>query len=128
MAVTDFQSMKADVVNRNILNTDFFAEEVTYSPTVGTPRAIDVKIAAAEDPAFTEAGDEEFQERVRVKVRRDATLGIDNPQLGDLLARSVTREPDRRPYVYSGEKPEISASHWVLIFSRHKSTGRSPTG
>lgn len=126
MGVTNFQSLKADVVNRNILSTEFFAEEVTYTPAGQAPRTVTAKVSG--EQAAAADVDEEFTERIRVKVRRDATLGIDAPNMGDLVTRSITREPDRRPYVFTGEKLEITPSHWVLVFGRTLNTGRSPTG
>lgn len=129
MTVTNFRSLKADVVNRNILSTDFFAEEATYSPTVGTPRSVTVKISAVVAADLEDTGDEEFEELIRVKVERSAS-GIDNPQLGDLLTRSVTVDNDRRPFTFRGNVPERSASgsHWVLMFGRNRHTGRAPRG
>jgi len=126
MAVTDFRSLKEEIVNDTILNTFWFAEEVRYTPVSGNARTITVKISQNQDAEFDDAGDEELRDRIEVKVRKDATLGISDPQLGDMLTRSVSRDSDRRPYVYSGEKPQITETHWTLMYWRHKRTGRSP--
>jgi hypothetical protein len=128
MTVTNFRTLKADIVDRTILSTDYFAEEVEYVPSNGTARTITVKISAKVELQEPNEGDERFEEMVRVKVKRDATDGIGSPELGDMITRSVTREPDRRPYVFTGHKEEVSESHWVLIFGRILDTGRSPAG
>lgn len=129
MAVTDFRSLKSDLVDRNILSTSYFAEESDYQPVFpGSSRTVTVKISAVQSADLEDAGDEELIERIRVKVSRDATTGIDNPQMGDLLTRSVTYDPDRRPYSFTGHKEEISETHWVLIFQRHFHTARGPRG
>jgi hypothetical protein len=128
MTVTNFRTLKADIVDRTILSTDYFAEEVEFLPANGQARTINMKISAKVELQEPNEGDERFEELARVKVKRDATEGIDSPRSGDMFTRSVTREPDRRPYVFFGHVEEESESHWVLIFGRILDTGRSPAG
>jgi len=101
---------------------------VTYNPTIGTPRTITAVVRQAREADLDDVGDEQLTDKLWVLCDRDATTGINEPQLGDLLTRSVTDDPDRRPYVFTGQKEDITASDWVLIFARTTNTGRSPTG
>lgn len=127
--VSHFQRLKAEIVDNLVLSPEFFGEEARYTPTLPRQeRTIACKITAVQQAELTDAGDEEFVERVRVKVARDPLTGIDEPQMGDLLNRSVTMDPDRRPFVYSGQVLERSLSHWVLMFQRNFPLGRGPRG
>lgn len=129
MAVTDFRSLKSDLVNRNILNTDYFAEELTFLPIDSQPRTIDAKVTRQGETEYADAGDEAELEIVRVFCRNDATLGISLPQLGDKLQRAASVEQDNRPYTFHEElRRESTDTHLVLLFARGKQTGRSPTG
>jgi len=129
MTVTNFRTLKADIINSTILSTDFFAESVTYTPAGGSPRTITAKVTIRGETEYSDAGDESELELVRVFCRRDATEGILAPQIGDTLQRSASVESDNRPYTFHEElRGESLDSHIVALFARGKQTARSPNG
>lgn len=125
MAVFDDDFAAAD----SMLDDAFGTKSVSYQPVFpGTARTISVSIHEAQEADTDDAGDEKLVERIWVLCDRDATTGIDNPQMGDLITRSVADDPDRRPYVFTGQKEDITQSSWVLVFARAMHVGRGPRG
>lgn len=97
------------------LNADDFAESCTYLPTAGGARTVSAN--CEEDSQDTEQ-----QQGLRriltlsVLVSRDSTTGIDDPKLYDGLRREGGAAEE--VYSFTGEKHELSANTWVLIFER----------
>lgn len=128
MEVTDFRSLRRELVNQNMLNTSYFAEQVTYRPELGGERTITVKISQQGETEYSDAGDEAELEIIRVFAFRDAILGVSDPRLGDQIQRAVTLEADARPYTFHEEaRGDSTDHHIVMLFARGRQTGKSPT-
>lgn len=103
------------------LNTDDFADSVTFYPKNGTPRTVVMLVDVRRDFRESEPG------LVTVEVAECRCLrdpnnaskgGVDNPQIGDGILLSTEADPSQRKFGYVGIATEISASDWVLHFSR----------
>jgi len=113
-----------------LMDEVFPPETLTYSPAriTGGGRSVSASVIGEQAADLTPEGDEDFDETLWVRVTRDSATGIEDPQMGDLVYRSTTVEPDRRPYVFVGTKSQITHDRWVLEFRRRMRTGRSPRG
>ena len=114
MTLKDLIASDRDAV---LLNSDEFAETVTYYPTGGSPR--NVVAVVQERGVYTESSDEaKFQRFIAAFVGRDPTNatkgGIDEPRLGDYIKRS-----DGSKYGFTGDIENIHDSSWWLTFVKN---------
>lgn len=70
MTVSDFRSLKADVIRRNILSEDYFAESITLVDSSG----VETAIVAKPNPERTEQRDGEFG--TEIVVTRDIFIDL----------------------------------------------------
>ncbi len=107
------------------MNTDDFAEDVTYYPAGGGASRT-VSAIVDEDGTFqTDDTGLARTEVIHVTVSRNrndettdgvAVGGIDNPQIGDCIRRE--NDPDDKGYSFSGDKEDVDEFCWVLIYKR----------
>jgi hypothetical protein len=74
-----------DFTNR-ILNTEHFADTVAYTPKGGSVRTITVQICGMHGGVRHESHQLTNERMVIVWCRRHATLGVNDPQIGDKIA------------------------------------------
>jgi hypothetical protein len=115
--VTLREQITADV-SSVFLNDEDFAETLIYKPACGGSRTITGVVD--EDGTYPElANEKDSIEFLSVFVSRDATNGIDNPQLGDRISRVIDGEGNEaKAYTYLGEKAEVDENAWTLKFTR----------
>ena len=128
----DFQTMKARVLQDVWLNTDFFAEEVTYTKMLcGTESTITVHIDVSTgvesglESERDETGREKRIERLMVLMANDSTTasgGEDLPAVGDTIKRAAAVDPEQIPFVYVGEHEYKSNIATRYTFERTKTT------
>jgi hypothetical protein len=117
MANTLKQQITADVAGV-FLDTDEFAEAVTYIPASGSEVSITV-IIEEEDEFLDEnqrAADHEF---IRVFTAL-TSAGIKYPTLGDAIKRSATEDEGQRLYGWTGQREDPERDSWWLVFRRTK--------
>lgn len=121
-----------DRVLRDVwLNTDFFAEQVTYRPVSGEDRTITVHIN--ESPEIdSDDLDLMVRDRLRILASRDTADENDKgyilyPAHGDQILRSVEKDSLQMPYVYSGESDGVRPEKWRLIFDRIRPKSQGPS-
>lgn len=68
-----------------LLDTDEFAESITYYPTGGEARSITVTVSRQDQRQDDQAHHRLQRESLFVLARDHATTGIDTPQLGDAV-------------------------------------------
>lgn len=117
MANTLKQQITADVPGV-FLDTDEFAESVTYIPDSGAESTITVIIEETDEFLDIE-GRSVFDEVILVFTSRDSS-GIADPVLGDGLKRSAAEDPSQRTYGYMGQKESPERDSWWLMFKRRK--------
>lgn len=112
-----------DTLNNFHLSSDWFGESVTYTPAGGVARSIDVFIEAEEQLQITDIDTEMSEETIKVKCSKDATTGINRPNIGDTIVRDVTADEDTRPFLFEGDYDQESRDHWQLMFRRKRLKG-----
>ncbi len=111
------QQITADVSDV-FLDTDEFAETVTYIPASGA--AVSITVVIEESDEFLDVeGRAVFDEVILVFTSRNSS-GIASPVLGDGLKRSATEDPEQRLYGYMGQKEDPERDSWWLMFKRRK--------
>lgn len=108
-----------------MLNTNDLAEVVTYCPGGGKSRSVTVIVDSVRESLIDDQGNEENEDSIHVTVLRDrshAKGGIDKPAIGDEVTRATAKDPDGRPYQFSGEIIYEYPSYWTLVFWRHQRT------
>ena len=115
MALT-FKDLQALDVSAVFLNTDEFAETVSYQPVAGAARSI---VADCEEELNTVDGPNGIYHQgvLRVMVKRDETLGIDDPRIGDGITRTI--DGNAVTFSYSGQFFECDEYAWTLVFIRN---------
>lgn len=127
MSRTFSDSLKADVANV-FVNTNEFAEVVSWQDRA---RALsDVNALIVNRPMRSVDGtkpaarrDVDGIERIAVIVSRDATATnslVRRPEIGETITRSADRDPDSRPWVYTGTCEVFNVARAVYIFERAK--------
>lgn len=111
----------AEDLENVFLNTDDFADSVTYCPKTGEVRTVVMLVDRRRD--FREdAQGLTHVEIAECRCLRDPTNatkgGVDNPQIGDSVLLPASEDAEQRKFSYSGIVTDISASDWVLHFSR----------
>lgn len=125
MGLTFKQLLAADIENV-FTNPNEFGEQLTYKPKDGVTRTINGVVD--EDGDYVQVGrDLDHQQFLDVFVSRDATTGIDDPQLGDAIHRAI--DPEDKWYSFSGLNSDVDESGWTLRFlldnvSRHGGLAR----
>jgi len=107
-----FKDILAADVSNVFTNSDEFGEPLSYQPKNGAARSVNGVVdheGGYQDQSFGESNIEVLD----VFVSRDDTTGIDDPQLGDRIARA-----DGRWFAFSGQKLETDESSWTLRFTR----------
>ena len=122
----EFATMLDRVQHDVWLNTDFFAEEITYRPMSGHDRPMTVHIDGGRD--LDQEGDLVNTERETIKVLISRVQDDTNtkgylvqPVIGDQILRSRELDPTQEPYVFAGEIAEQRPSKWRLVFERYRS-------
>jgi len=110
------QQITADVAGV-FLDTDEFAEEVTYIPADGAEVSITV-IIEEEDEFLDENNRSAFVEYIRVFAKRATADGIKSPTIGDGIKRSATEDPGQQVYGYTGQREDPERDTWWLLFKR----------
>lgn len=122
-----FAALRRSVLENQILSTDWFAEEVTYTPRGGTAATVTVKIEVEtkprrEGPRPGGRDEVDTTERIRVLVSRDEDVAggaiVDTPAIGAQLVRAEAADSDTRPYTFTGEVLARSPWHAVYVFER----------
>lgn len=122
-----FAELRRTVLRAGALSTDWFAEQVTYTPRDGVSRTITVKIEMETKPRRDErrplgAAQRDESQRIRVVVSRETNWsggGVSaTPQIGDRLVRSASRDADERPWTYTGETIAESELAATYVFER----------
>lgn len=120
-----FSDLRQEVLENVFLNTEMFAEDAMYVPALGSARPLKAHVRYRR-AAQTQQHTRDEAETIEVLVGRDpshATIGgIDRPQSGDRFTRSPSRDPDCRPFSFTGEILDESALKWRLVFSRKRRT------
>lgn len=110
-----FRDMQDADLENVFLNTNEYAESLYYCPKGGTRRTIAGSVE--EIGSFPDEDGGKFSlEYLDIMVRRHATEGIDEPQLGDAITRLID-DPDKG-YSYTGEKSDVDVNCWTLRFVR----------
>lgn len=119
----DFQTVRTSALKAGLLNTDFFAEEVTFQPAGRQSRGVTVKISH-EQEAQPQTNTLDQTEKILVRAMLDESDvdcgGIADAMAGDLLHRSITRDPDRRPFVFTGEIRQRGLTSAQYVFERRR--------
>ncbi|MCP4571480.1 MAG: hypothetical protein GY838_03945 [bacterium] len=92
------------------------ADDVTYHPGSGASRAVSAAVTESANFADEQTG-KVSETSIGIHVSRDATAGIDNPQIGDGITRAT--DPPGVGYSFTGEKSDVSTTHWTLHFTRN---------
>ena len=113
------QQMLVDL-NADILDTNNFAETVTYVPQVGPARRVNIDITHSSEYASGTMLMEQVH-TISIVVGRNETHangGVSMPQLGD----AIIRDGDIPGVVYSwtGEVMDSEDHYWALKFERRK--------
>jgi len=131
-----FATLRQAVAQANMFSTNYFAEDVTYTPRAnGTPATLRVKIEI-DNPQKAKRGMQrdfpasrdqvDVDERLRVVICRDATFSnggkLATPYIGDTLTRAAAKDPDTRKFVFTGEVLAQCDTHGTYIFSRARRT------
>lgn len=121
----EFATMRDRVQHDVWLNTDFFAEEITYRPMSGHDLAMTVHIDGGRDLDVEDSLANTERETIRVLISRvadeDNTKGyLLKPVVGDQILRSRTLDPTQEPYIFAGEIDEQGPSKWRLVFERYR--------
>lgn len=122
-----FAELRQHVLENTLLATNYFAEEGSYVPHGGSSRRVNCHVRFRRQTT-TNDGTRDEQEIIEVLVGRDPTNqtigGIDRPQSGERFYRSPSRDPDCRPYTFTGEILDEAANKWRLVFSRRRRTAQ----
>lgn len=133
MVITSFAELRRAVLQDVMLDTSFFAERVQVTPAHGSQREISAQVRHEyeQDDDVEErrrTGTIDEVETVYVLVSTDeadaTTGGIRDPQPGLLLWRTEEKDPDRRPFQYSGEIIGRYEHKLRLKFQRMKRTAQ----
>lgn len=117
------EQMTTDVLSV-FLNTDEVAQSVVYRPRGGS--SYTVKAVVSGDQAYEASENSDtLTGELRVFVSRAAstdtdagtTIGIPNPQIGDVIAVTYT-EGQERYYTFTGQVSEVTPDSWTLHFAR----------
>ena len=111
MPRTFSDDLKDDVTNAFLTE---FAESAMYHPKSGEARQVTVD--CREQGSYPDDSNGGFvsMEVLEVRVSRDATDGIDAPQIGDRFLRAG--ETDY--WKWHGEKSQVGPAMWTLTFQR----------
>lgn len=111
MPRTFADDLQDDVTNAFLTE---FAESVMYYPKSGEARSVTAD--CREQGSYPDDSNGGFvsMEVLELRVSRDATSGIDSPQIGDRLLRSG--ETDY--WNWHGEKSQVGPAMWTLTFQR----------
>jgi hypothetical protein len=110
------------------INTDEFAEVVTYFPEGAAARELNATCEQSQQAELDENGSERVLDELRVFCLRDADAtdgGIAAPEIGERLLRSSTIDPRQRPYQFNGQIEEADAVAWLLTFTREHRTAHA---
>ena len=122
-----FAELRRAVLQGGPLSTDYFAEEVTYTPRGGSPRTVTVKIEMETRPRRDErrpaaAMQRDESQRIRVVISRETNWSgggvASTPLIGDMITRASGRDADTRPWVYAGETVAESELSATYVFER----------
>lgn len=115
-----FRDFRKDTCAATVLDTDAFAEEVTYIEPSGPSRTVVMKIN--HDQRIEERdGVEWIVETVRGRCLRDPSHsqgGVDRPIHGAAIIRHT--QEDQRRYGYTGHIESIAQHSWTLIFEHQR--------
>lgn len=124
-----FATMRQTVLQKGALA--FFGELVDFTRRSGQTSSLTAKIShrqsGAQADGRRQAGPQRNNtidelEQIEVLVSRDTTYSggamTDKPDPGDTLCRSIARDADRRPFMFSGEIVFEGDQHAVYVFQR----------
>lgn len=121
-----FRELRQTILEDVWLDTERYAEQVLFLPEGEPQRPVTAHVRFRQRDAGGSQGTQTEDEVIEVLVTRDPTHatkgGIDRPRSGDRLTRSPSRDPDRRPFVFTGEIVEAHEHKWRLVFRRRKTT------
>lgn len=127
MTITTFAELRQAVHREVHLSTDFFGERVQVMPAHGSQREISAHVAHKQLQDEERSTIDEI-ERLEILVATDetdeTTGGISDPQPGLLLWRSEEKDPDRRPFQFSGVIINRYQHKLRLEFQRMKRTAQ----
>lgn len=123
-----FLELRRTVANARMFSVDEFAEDVTRRTRGQVESTIRVKIeqetrTPPPGSKLAAARDNDGAERIRVVVCRDETFAgcmIDRPEVSEAIIRDASRDPDARPYAFTGECPVFCPTHAVYIYQRSR--------
>lgn len=104
-------------VSAVFLNTDDFAETVTYTPKSGDARQVSAVVDESERYEEGVRGGKRKVTVLEVLVSRDETTGIATPKFGDGLSRRLTGK-ENETFSFRGESVETDENAWTLTFWR----------
>lgn len=115
-----------DAFAESALDSHFeqFGDAVRYRPVDGEWRSITAIVSMRARLNEDDHGNEEALEYANVVCRRSATLGIDDPQLGDELLLPIALDADQRLWMYQGIRENETEHDWKLVFGRELVTSR----
>lgn len=121
-----FAALRQTVIQATLFGLDWFAENVTLRTAPGTESTARVKIEQETRPPQrgdkpSAMRDNDGAERIRVVVCRDATFDgavTDRPAVGSALIRSADKDPDVRPYLFTGECLAFCDTHATYVYHR----------
>jgi len=117
MANTLKQQITADVAGV-FLDTDEFAESVTYIPASGAQSTITVIIEESDE--FLDMEDRVVDDEMISVFTARTSAGIQSPVIGDGILRSTTEDPEQRVYGYMQQREDPERDSWWLLFKRRK--------
>ncbi|HUT14436.1 MAG TPA: hypothetical protein VMY42_28380 [Thermoguttaceae bacterium] len=126
---TNFKEARAQHARTGpFLNTDHFAEQVTYTPVHGGgSRTVTVKIEYVKNPEERTQIGEVDREEIWVKALRSTDTdrsGIPTPETGDAILRDGDR-PDR-PWTFQGPIRHETPHDWQLFYARTRPSRYGP--
>lgn len=128
MATSLFKQFRNRVYRDTFLNTDYFAEDGTYTPKGGQPRQITVSVVEEESPQLLDDNQTLIRsEEITIQVMKDPRArnskgkllgGIDVPKVGDKYLRPRDRDPLQVPFTFVREMRDGAETIWRLTFRR----------
>lgn len=126
MAQNAFQRLQVKADQKAHLNPKYHGEACTFAPANFPNRTVTGNCAVN---TVEDAGDSqelELLDELSFHCSRDTSGelgGIDAIKVGDAFYRSDEIDPDRRPFLATGEKRSVNALTWTLVFVRPKVEG-----
>ena len=119
--MSNFHDARKAALLRVILNTDHFAEEVTYLPAGGGRQTITVLVRSARAQLRERETDLVEIEEIDVRASNDPAAEIDGVARGGIarpgLGDGLLRAGEEKPFSYAFTI-ESAADSWLLHFER----------